>query len=39
MTAGFYFSLLVRTLVLPILLLIGAATKLFRAPAKVIELF
>jgi hypothetical protein len=39
MTAGFYFSLLVRTLVLPILLLIGAAAKLFRAPAKVIELF
>ena len=39
MTAGFHFSLLVRTLVLPVLLLVEVGAKLVRAPAKVINVF
>ena len=39
MTAGFHFSLLVRTLVLPVLLLVEVGAKVLRAPAKVINVF
>ena len=38
-TAGFYFSLLMRTLVLPVLLLVAVGAKVARAPAKVINMF
>jgi hypothetical protein len=39
MTVGFHFSLLVRTLVLPALLLVALAAKAVRAPAKVADFF